>query len=92
MQNIIGNTPLLIIKYQYNGEDRVIYAKAELTMVDGIVYYELQKDQEMRQWVKKEKARLAAKMMEDKKKGMPLSAPVKQSRRHWHCDDIVVNE
>jgi imidazolonepropionase-like amidohydrolase len=69
-----------------------IYAKAELTMVDGIVYYELQKDQEMRQWVKKEKARLAAKMMEDKKKGMPLSAPVKQSRRHWHCDDIVVNE
>jgi imidazolonepropionase-like amidohydrolase len=69
-----------------------IYAKAELTMVDGIVYYELQKDQEMRQWVKKEKARLSAKMMEDKKKGMPLSSPVKQSRRHWHCDDILVNE
>jgi len=69
-----------------------IYAKAELTMVDGIVYYELQKDKEMRQWVKQEKMRLAAKMMEDKKKGMPLSAPVKQSRRHWHCDDIVVNE
>ena len=69
-----------------------IYAKAELTMVDGIVYYELKKDEETRQWIKQEKARLAAKMMEDKKNGMPLSAPVKQSRRHWHCDDIVVNE
>jgi imidazolonepropionase-like amidohydrolase len=69
-----------------------IYAKAELTMVDGIVYYELQKDREMRQWVKQEKARLANKMMEEKKNGMPVSAPVKQSHRHWHCDDIVVYE
>ena len=69
-----------------------IYAKAELTMVDGAIYYELQKDREMREWVKQEKARLAAKMMEEKKKGMPLSTPVKQSLRHWHCDDIVVYE
>ena len=69
-----------------------VYAKAELTMVDGIVYYELQKDNEMRQWVKQEKARLAAKMLEEKKNGMPLSAPVKQSHRHWHCDDIVIYE
>ena len=69
-----------------------IYAKAELTMVDGIIYYEIQKDREMRQWVKQEKARLAAKMMEEKKKGMPLSTPVKQSQRHWHCDDIVLYE
>ena len=50
-----------------------IYAKAELTMVDGAIYYELQKDREMREWVNQEKARLAAKMMEEKKKGMPLS-------------------
>ncbi|MGD9329375.1 MAG: amidohydrolase family protein, partial [Cyclobacteriaceae bacterium] len=64
-----------------------IYAKAELTMVDGAIYYELQKDREMREWVNQEKARLAAKMMEEKKKGMPLSTPVKQSQRHWHCDD-----
>jgi hypothetical protein len=46
----------------------------------------------MRQWVKQEKARLAAKMMDAKKKGMPLSEPLKQSNRHWHCDDIVINE
>jgi imidazolonepropionase-like amidohydrolase len=67
-----------------------IYAKAELTMVDGIIYYEMQKDREMRKWVTQEKARLAVKMMEEKKNGMPLSSPVKQSQRHWHCDDIVV--
>ena len=54
--------------------------------------FELQKDRDMREWVKKEKARLAAKMMEEKKKGMPLATPVKQSQRHWHCDDIVVYE
>jgi len=66
-----------------------IYAKAELTMIDGIVYYDLEKDAAMREWIKSEKARIVRLMMEEKKRGGPLSSPVKQSRRHWHCDDIV---
>ena len=68
------------------------YAKFTQRIIRVLSFSHLKKDKEMRQWVNQEKARLAVKMMEEKKNGMPVSAPVKQSRRHWHCDDIVINE
>ncbi len=37
MNNMIGNTPLLIIKYKYKGEERVIYAKAEYYNLTGSI-------------------------------------------------------
>ena len=37
MHNMIGNTPLLSIKYQYNGEERIIYAKAEFYNLTGSI-------------------------------------------------------
>lgn len=37
MHNMIGNTSLLSIKYRYNGEERVIYAKAEFYNLTGSI-------------------------------------------------------
>lgn len=37
MNNMIGNTPLLTIKYRYKGEERVIYAKAEFYNLTGSI-------------------------------------------------------
>jgi len=37
MNNMIGNTPLLIINYKYKGEARVIYAKAEYYNLTGSI-------------------------------------------------------
>lgn len=37
MNNMIGNTPLLIIKYKFKGEERCIYAKAEYYNLTGSV-------------------------------------------------------
>lgn len=37
MKNMIGNTPLLEIKYKYLGEERVIYAKAEFYNLTGSI-------------------------------------------------------
>lgn len=37
MNNMIGNTPLLIINYKYKGEDRIIYAKAEYYNLTGSI-------------------------------------------------------
>lgn len=37
MRNMIGNTPLLTIKYKYNGEERIIYAKAEFYNLTGSI-------------------------------------------------------
>lgn len=37
MRNMIGNTPLLEIKYKYKGEERIIYAKAEFYNLTGSI-------------------------------------------------------
>ncbi len=53
-----------------------IYAKAEKTIVDGIVYFDRQKDMEMRKQNQAEKARLVQKLAAAKKAaGAPGAAP-----------------
>ncbi len=37
MKNMIGNTPLLEIKYSYKGENRILYAKAEFYNLTGSI-------------------------------------------------------
>ena len=37
MNNMIGNTPLLTIRYTYKGEERVVYAKAEFYNLTGSI-------------------------------------------------------
>jgi imidazolonepropionase-like amidohydrolase len=50
-----------------------IYAKAEKTIVDGIVYFDRQKDEEMRKQVAAERNRLVQKMLGEKKSGGPVA-------------------
>ncbi|KYP15005.1 amidohydrolase family protein [Flavihumibacter sp. CACIAM 22H1] len=64
-----------------------IYAKAEKTIVDGIVYFDRQKDQEMRAGITAERNRLIQKMIGEKKSGMPTS-PARASMEIMHtCSD-----
>lgn len=46
-----------------------VYAKAATTIVDGIVYYDMDKDSTMRTQIAAERARLIQKMIAEKKKG-----------------------
>ena len=46
-----------------------IYAKADKTLVDGIVYYDAARDAQMRQWIQQERSRLIQKMIAAKKGG-----------------------
>jgi imidazolonepropionase-like amidohydrolase len=66
-----------------------IYARAEKTMVDGIFFYEIEKDQEMREWIAKERARLIEKMTEAKNKGDKTQKPEKKYKHLWHCNDFL---
>ncbi|MBL7767413.1 MAG: amidohydrolase family protein [Flavipsychrobacter sp.] len=64
-----------------------IYAKAEKTIVDGIVYFDRQRDQELRAKITAEKSRLAQKMIGEKKSGAPM-APARASMEIMHtCSD-----
>jgi hypothetical protein len=50
-----------------------IYAKSLYTMVDGIVYFDREKDAAMRKQVKTERTRLIGKMVGEKRGGAPVS-------------------
>jgi urease alpha subunit len=53
----------------WNDNPLSIYAKAEKTIVDGIVYYDIERDKILRSDIAKERARLIQKMMAAKKSG-----------------------
>ena len=66
-----------------------IYAKANMTLVDGKVYYSLQSDLERREGIKKERARLIAKMRAVKTSGGKTQKGKKPEKHDWHCDDVL---
>ena len=68
-----------------------IYARAEKTIVDGIVYFDREKDKELRAKIVEERSRLVQKMMGEKKAGMP-SRPAEASMELMHtCSDHYHN-
>ena len=78
-----------------------IYAKAEQTIVDGIVYFDRTRDQELRKKIATERNRLVQKMLGEKRNGGPVQ-PATPSYQfilscgdHGHHDGLItvdVNE
>jgi cytosine/adenosine deaminase-related metal-dependent hydrolase len=72
-----------------------IYAVAEKTIVDGIVYFDRTKDAATRKTITAERARLIQKMLGDKKNGAPMrpATPSLQTiltcGDHTHEDEMV---
>lgn len=60
-----------------------IYAKAEKTIVDGIIYFDRQRDLELRSKIAAEKNRLVQKMLQEKKNGAPVQ-PARASMEIMH--------
>ncbi len=67
-----------------------IYAKSHTTMVDGTILYSLEKDQQARNEIAAERARLIQKMREVKAKGGKTQKAKKPEKHDWHCEDFVL--
>jgi len=65
-----------------------IYAKAEKTFVDGIAYWDIEKDVQIRAAQQLEKSRLAQKMIDSKNKGARTQRPAAQSPRLYNCESL----
>ncbi len=65
-----------------------IYAKAEMTFVDGIKYFDRAEDLEKREELRKERARLTQKMLGEKRKGGKTQAVKGKEQHLYHCDDF----
>jgi imidazolonepropionase-like amidohydrolase len=64
-----------------------IYAKAMHTIVDGIVYYDRTKDEQMRTAIAAERARLIGKMTFEKMSGAPTVPYAPTMQVMHHCTD-----
>ncbi|GGI58103.1 periplasmic amidohydrolase [Winogradskyella haliclonae] len=65
-----------------------IYAKAEKTIIEGVTYFDLEKDKQMREAIKKEKSELINRMLQDKNKGLKTQPVKKKEKKLLHCDSM----
>jgi imidazolonepropionase-like amidohydrolase len=62
-----------------------VYARAEKTWVDGILFFDVQEDQRLQENVRLERNRLIQKMLNNKKGNEGNERPV-PSKKYYHCD------
>ena len=65
-----------------------IYAKAEKTVIEGVVYYDMAKDEVKRAAVLKDRNLIISQMLEEKNKGMKTQEPKKKQKAEYHCDTL----
>jgi imidazolonepropionase-like amidohydrolase len=65
-----------------------IYAKAEKTFVDGIAYWDIEKDAQLMKAQQAEKARLIQRMLESKSKGRSTQRPLGEAPRLYNCETL----
>lgn len=65
-----------------------IYARAEKTFVDGIAYWDIDKDAQVIKTQQAEKARLIQKMLESKSKGGRTQRPLGDAPRLYNCETL----
>ena len=65
-----------------------VYAKAEKTLIEGKVYFDLEKDKKLRESIKKERNQLIGMMLNEKKKGEKTRTPVQSKKQKFNCDTL----
>ncbi len=65
-----------------------IYAVAEKTMVDGIIYYDRVQETEMIDAMAKERARIISKMIAEKNAGGPTVPVIVKGEKLYDCEDV----
>ena len=75
----------------WNAHPMSVYAKPEKTLIEGVVYFDLERDRELREKIDKQKNELTTQMLKAKNNGLKTQ-PVKDSKKEeLHCDTIFLN-
>lgn len=66
-----------------------VYAKAEKTVVDGATYFDLEKDKQQREAIKKERNLLINMMLKEKADSGKTQEPKQEKKESMHCESGV---
>ena len=69
-----------------------IYSKAEKTLIEGVTYFDIQRDSKLRESISKERNELIHMMLKEKNKGMKTQPIKKKNKELLHCDSIDINQ
>lgn len=72
----------------WNAHPLSIYARPEITMIEGATYFSLKDEEAKREAMQAERARLIQKTLSAKASGSPTQRPTFRRSRMWHCEDI----
>ncbi|SOD81521.1 amidohydrolase family protein [Spirosoma fluviale] len=72
----------------WNANPLAIYARPEITMIDGAVYFSLKDEDQKREQMQGERARIIQKMLTAKATGASTTRPTPRRARMWHCEDV----
>ena len=75
----------------WNNNPLSIYARAEKTIIEGVVYFDLQKDEQQRLAITKEKNEIIGQLLLEKNKGMATQQPKMKEKKENHCDTLEEN-
>jgi imidazolonepropionase-like amidohydrolase len=65
-----------------------IYTKAQTTMIEGTIYFDLDRDAQLRRNIQNERNELMNMMLVEKNKGMKTQPARKKEKVHHHCDTV----
>lgn len=72
----------------WSGNPLSIYSKAEKTLIEGTVYFDLEKDKELRAEIAREKNILNGQMLSAKNGGAKTQPATKKEDQKMHCDTL----
>ncbi len=72
----------------WSGHPLSVYARAEKTIIDGAVYFDIEKDQQQRNLIQEERNMLINMMLKEKESGKPTQKPTKKHNEEFHCDTL----
>lgn len=63
-----------------------IYAKADKTLIEGVVYFDLERDETLRENIAKEKSLITNQLLQVKNKGVKTVPAKAKEKEEMHCD------
>ncbi|MBC31505.1 MAG: amidohydrolase [Muricauda sp.] len=72
----------------WSGHPMSVYSKAEKTMIEGAVYFDLEKDRQQREAIRKERAKLVKMMLQEKEGGGKTQGPRQNKKQRFECETL----
>ena len=72
----------------WNGNPLSVYSKAEKTIIEGVTYFDIKRDEMIQSQIKEEKSELINMMMQEKNKGLKTQPIKKKENELLHCDSM----